>query len=110
MSVFAGVVPLRVHTGVEGKAKIENLTKIGNFVFGFGVRSLFYWPGFLDGSLGRKVFQPMRINVGVMRYAQVNENPLISKKEVKSAFFISLTYDINIGDLLGKPIKGFFGS
>ncbi|MEQ9438095.1 MAG: hypothetical protein RIG62_03575, partial [Cyclobacteriaceae bacterium] len=105
-SVFLGVAPTVIAADVE--QEIKPVTGIGNVVYGLGLRSPFYWPGKLDsGKFGRVFLQPMRLNAGFFHFAQENANPLISSKENKSSFFLSLTFDLSITEILGPLGKLF---
>ncbi len=103
LSLFVGLAPLTFSS--ESEQEIKNITKLGNLVYGVGIRSLPYWPK--RKSFMRLVFQPMRINVGFMRFIQDDANPLVTDNRYKNAPFVSITYDLNISTLLG-PIGKLF--
>ncbi|MEO5685380.1 MAG: hypothetical protein ABIQ88_22220 [Chitinophagaceae bacterium] len=103
-SVFIGLSPVTFSS--DTKQDLKNKYSTGNIVFGVAVRSPFYGcytKGI--GRVGQKLLQPMRLSFGEMLYAQVNANPLITKNANKGAFFVGLSYDLNIASLLGPIAK-----
>ena len=108
-SVFACIAPFVVVSGAS--QEVKPLANLGNFGFGFGWRSPFY--GYSPYHNEKKVyqigriFQPLRINVGVMHYAQVNPNPVITKTTSKWSPTISITYSFGVAAILGPLAKLF---
>lgn len=103
-SIFIGISPITFSS--DTKQDLKNKYGVGNLVCGIAIRSPFYGcytKGI--GKVGQKLLQPMRLSFGEMLYAQVNANPLITKKANKAAFFMGLSYDLNIAKLLGPISK-----
>lgn len=104
-SVFGGISPLTFNS--DTRQELKKLTGIGNVVYGIGIRSPFYGPWLDTGNFGRIAFQPMRLNLGVLRFSQEDANPLIATNRSKSALYASITYDFNLATLFGPIFKAF---
>ena len=83
---------LSIHFGLtQSLISIENknyqpLTTAGSLLVGGGIR----------------VSRIVRINYGTIFFYEKNANPLITKKDMKSMYCFSLTFDINVGKALGN--------
>jgi hypothetical protein len=104
-SLFVSIIPLTIHSWA--KQEIKQVANIGNIGFGIGFRAPFYGPGWTSNY--RRFLQPMRLNVGLMYFAQADANPVIIKDRTKWSPFVSLTYDFKIASIFG-PIAKLFGS
>jgi hypothetical protein len=101
VSVFAGLALQEL----SSEADVDALFKVGSPVAGIGVRGFLYWPG-MSPRL-RPLLQPLRLNTGVVWFEQDDANPLIDEKIRKRDWFISITGDIELKNILG-PFDALF--
>lgn len=96
---FFGLSPVTIHS--DTRQPISKLGGAGNFIYGVSIRSPFYGYA-LKSSTARTLLQPMRLHLGQVVFKQANENSLIAAEQTKQAFYIGLSYDLNIGGLFGE--------
>lgn len=99
VSFFAGISPITFSDNTE-----QGITKkygLGNFVYGIGLRSIFYSPMFNTGKVGRIFLQPLRIDLGILNFKQKNKNIAVTGDINKQSPYFSITYDLNIASVLG---------
>ena len=104
-SLFVCLVPLTIHSW--SKQDVKQAANIGNVGFGIGYRAPLYGPHW--NSHCRRFLQPMRLNVGLMYFAQADANPVIPQDRYKWSPFASITFDFSIAAIFG-PVAKLFGS
>ena len=106
-SLFVSLVPLTIHSW--SKQEIKQIANLGNLGFGIGYRAPFYGPNCISSNAGRRFLQPIRLNVGMMYFAQADANPVVPKDRTKWSPYASITFDFNIAAVFG-PVAKLFGS